>query len=392
VFDGVSGELDRGAVLVVRGAAVEAVGPEREVAPDGARVAGVDGYVLPGFVDAHTHVTIRPGEGNQHWQLVQPPAWSAIRGVANVERMLRSGVTTARIMTEEHGVDFEFRDAIARGEIAGPRLLVAGRGMSPPGGHGSAGGGVAGAGPLREGVRERVAAGADHIKIFTTGGVSSSGTSLMESNYSAEEIDAIVSEARSLGRVVSAHAHGGPGVTWAVQNGIHSIEHGALLSDENVAEMAAAGTWLTLTQSILFHPDGIERGDAADETIIAKVKEARATVSAGIHRVREAGIRIALGTDSMHGYIGFEAQWVAEHGWSATEALLALTRGGGELVGDPAAGVLRPGSRADFVVLDADPVADITAVAAPRQVYRAGVLAAERGGPAHAFASGGPAT
>jgi imidazolonepropionase-like amidohydrolase len=293
-------------------------------------------------------------------------------------------------MTEDHGIDYQFRDAIARGEIAGPRLLVAGLGMSPPGGHGSAGGGVAGVGPLREGVRRRVADGADHIKIFTTGGVSSSGTALMESNYSAEEIGAIVDEARSLGRVVSAHAHGGAGVTLAVQNGIHSIEHGALLTDENVAEMAAAGTWLTLTQSILFHPDGIERGDAGDPTIITKVKEARAAVSRGVHRVREAGIRIALGTDSMHGYIGFEAQWMAEHGWTTSEALLALTRGGGELIGDPTAGVLRPGARADFVVLDGDPVADITALAAPRQVYRAGVLAAERDGAVHAFRSGGP--
>jgi imidazolonepropionase-like amidohydrolase len=390
VFDGVSGHLDRDAVLVVRGGVVEAVGAQAQVAPPGAQVTDLGGYVLPGFVDAHTHVTIRPGEGRQHWQLVQPAPWQAIRGVANVERMLRSGVTSARIMTEDHGIDYQFRDAIARGEIAGPRLLVAGLGMSPPGGHGSAGGGVAGVGPLREGVRRRVADGADHIKIFTTGGVSSSGTALMESNYSAEEIGAIVDEARSLGRVVSAHAHGGAGVTLAVQNGIHSIEHGALLTDENVAEMAAAGTWLTLTQSILFHPDGIERGDAGDPTIITKVKEARAAVSRGVHRVREAGIRIALGTDSMHGHIGFEAQWMAEHGWTTSEALLALTRGGGELIGDPTAGVLRPGARADFVVLDGDPVADITALAAPRQVYRAGVLAAERDGAVHAFRSGGP--
>jgi imidazolonepropionase-like amidohydrolase len=390
VFDGVNGQMVRGAVLVVRGGVVEAVGREAEVAPPGARVNDLVGYLVPGFVDAHTHVTIRPGEGRQHWQLVQPSAWQAIRGVANVEQMLRSGVTTARIMTEDHGIDYQFRDAIARGEIAGPRLLVAGLGMSPPGGHGSASGGVAGVGPLREGVRKRVADGADHIKIFTTGGVSSSGTSLMQSNYSAEEIDAIVDEARSLGRVVSAHAHGGAGVTLAVQNGIHSIEHGALLSDENVAEMAAAGTWLTLTHSILCHPDGIERGDAGDASIIAKVMEARAAVSQGAHRLREAGIRVAVGTDSMHGYISFEAEWLVEHGWTATEALLALTRNGGELIGDPTVGVLRPGARADFVELDGDPVADIAVLAAPRRVYREGVLAAERDGSVHAFQSREP--
>ncbi len=387
MFDGVRGGIDRGAVVVVRDGTVEAVGPESEVAPEGARIVELDGYVVPGFVDAHTHVTIRPGEGQQHWQLVQPAVWQSIRGVANVERMLRSGVTTARTMTEEYGIDFQFRDAVARGEVAGPRLLVSGPGMSPPGGHGSAGGGVAGVGPLREGVRRRIADGADHIKIFTTGGVSSSGTSLAESNYSGEEIDAIVDEARSLGRVVSAHAHGGAGVTLAVRNGIHSIEHGALLSDENVAEMAAAGTWLTLTQSILFHPDGIERGDAADPSIIAKVMEARAAVDQGVHRVRDAGIRVTLGTDSMHGYIGFEAEWLVAHGWTPEEALLALTRNGGEMIGDPTVGVLRPGSRADFVVLASDPLADISAVAAPRGVYREGELVAEQHGAVRAFRS-----
>jgi imidazolonepropionase-like amidohydrolase len=377
VFDGVTGRMERGVGLLIEGP--RTVGVVND--PGDAEVVDLGEEVIaPGFVDAHTHVTIRPGEGDQHGQLVRPAVWQTIRGVANVAAMLRSGVTTARTMTEEHDIDFEFRDAIARGEVAGPRLLVSGPGMSPPGGHGSAAGGVAGVDDLRAGVRARAERGADHIKIFTTGGVSSTGTSLAASQYSAEEIAAIVDEARAAGLVVSAHAHGGPGVSLAVRNGIHSIEHGALLDDENLALMRAADTWLTLTNSILFDPAGIEQGDAGEPDIIAKVMEARASVERGIHRVRENGIRIAFGTDSMHGHIGGEAQWAVAHGWSASEALLALTRNGGRLVGDASAGVLAPGSRADFVVLPRNPVEDISAVREVREVYRAGRRVVDRDG------------
>jgi imidazolonepropionase-like amidohydrolase len=286
--------------------------------------------------------------------------------------MLRSGVTTARIMTEHHGIDYEFRSAVARGEVNGPRLLVAGPGLSPPGGHGSGGAGVAGPDALRAAVRQRADAGADHIKIFTTGGVSSVNSSLDQSNYSGEEIAAIVDQAAEAGLKVGSHAHGGPGVDLAVDNGIHSIEHGAMLSAANLERMVAHNTWLVLTNTISFHPTGIEQGDAKIPQIMAKVEQARSYVTDHAAGVRESGIRIALGTDSMHGLFGYELQWLVEHGWTTQEALLAATRNGGQLIEDPAAGILAPGSRADFVALRRDPLTDITAVFDVAAVYRDG--------------------
>jgi imidazolonepropionase-like amidohydrolase len=276
--------------------------------------------------------------------------------------MLRSGVTTARIMTEHHGIDYEFRDAIARGEVEGPRLLVAGAGLSPPGGHGSGGHGVAGAEALRAAVRQRAADGADHIKIFTTGGVSSVDSSLAQSNYSGEEIAAIVDEAARGGLKVGSHAHGGPGVDLAVANGIHSIEHGALLDKTNIDGMVEHNTWLVLTNTILFHPSGIEQGDARIPQIMAKVTQARSYVLDHAADVRDSGIRVAVGTDSMHGLFGHELTWMVEQGWSARDALLAATRNGGRLLEDETIGVLAPGSRADFVALARDPLTDIRAV------------------------------
>lgn len=373
VFDGLGDGIRFGDGLLVADGRVTAVGPAATLAGDGVHTQDLgDVVVVPGFVDAHTHITIRPGEGDQHGQLVKPAAWQTIRGVPNLRRMLLSGVTTARIMTEEHDIDYEFRDAIARGEVVGPRLRVAGPGLSPPGGHGSAAGGVAGVGPLRDAVRKRAERGADHIKIFTTGGVSSVNSSLAESNYTGEEIAAIVDEAARAGLRVSSHAHGGPGVDLAVANGVLSIEHGALLDEHNIAAMVEHNTWLVLTNTILFHPEGIEQGDAKVPQIMAKVLEAREFAAGNAARIRAAGIRFALGTDSMHGLYGYELVWLVEHGWTPLDALTAATRRGGELIGEPDTGVLREGARADFVVLPDDPLRDISVVQRVSDVYLAG--------------------
>lgn len=378
VVDGIRPELQRRAGVLVRDGRIEAVGPSEEVCPDGTVYMEFGtGVVVPGFVDAHTHVTIRPEEGDQHGQMRRPAVWQAIRGVRNLRRMLDSGVTTARIMTERHAIDFEFRTAVDRGDVDGPRLRVAGPGLSPPGGHGSGEGAVAGPGPLREAVRERIRQGADHIKIFTTGGVSSTDTSLDESNYTEAEIRAVVEEAASAGLHVGAHAHGGPGVDLAVAAGVRSIEHGALLTDGNIEAMSGAGTWLVLTNTILFHPSGIERGDATEPTIMAKVEQARQSMRSVARKVRDAGVPLAVGTDSMHGLFAYELEWMVDHGWTPFEALHAATAGGARLLDlDDEIGSLEPGKRADAVVLGGDPLADIKAAADVVAVIKDGAVAA----------------
>ena len=322
-----------------------------------------DAIVLPGFVDAHTHITIRPGEGDQHGQLQAPPVWQALRGVENVRRMAHSGVTTARVMGEIAGIDVAFKNAIDGGEILGPRLRVATRALSASNGHGAALGTADGPDGLRLAVRENLRDGADHIKIFVTGGVSSTGADIDAYYYSGEEIRVVVQEAHRAGVTVAAHAHGGEGVDLCVEEGVDSIEHGGLLTLKNVEAMAARGTWLVLTNAIAFHPAGIESGDAGNSSIIDRMRKVRASIEEAFDRIKTSGLRFALGTDSMHGLFGYEMEWLVEHGVEPERAIIAATRNGAEVLrAADEIGTLETGKYADFTAVAGNPLEDIRAV------------------------------
>jgi imidazolonepropionase-like amidohydrolase len=205
--------------------------------------------------------------------------------------------------------------------------------------------------------------------------VSTRNTPIDASNYTRAEIRAVIDEARRNGRTVAAHAHGGEGVDLCVEEGVHSIEHGALLNETNVRAMAERGTWLVLTNTILFHSDGIERGDAAEPSIMAKVKGARRAVEQSFERIVDAGLRFALGTDSMHGLFGCEMSWLVERGVGARDAIVAATRNGAEVLGlHQQLGTLERGKRADIVVLPGNPLTDIEVARHPRAVIRGGRL------------------
>ena len=334
-----------------------------------------DTVLLPGFINAHTHITIRPGEGDQHGQLKKPIVAQGLRGVENIKRMLQGGVTTARIMGEQAGIDFEFKRAIASGELSGPRLFVSGTALSATNGHGAALGVADGIEGIRKAVRRNLRDGADHIKLFVTGGVSSSGGDIYAYHYSREEIRAAVEEAHRAGRKVAAHAHGGEGVNLCAEEGVDSVEHGGLLTDENIDKMLEAGTWLTLTNTIAFHPEGIEKGDAGDPSIISKMKAVRETIEGTFERIKASGLRFALGTDSMHGLFGYELEWLVNHGVSPKEAIIAATKHGAEVMGlETELGTLEPGKLADIVALKRNPLEDIRAIYEVAAVIKEGQL------------------
>lgn len=375
LFAGSGGDPIPGGVVVVDAGRILAAGPaDRTTVPPDARIVDLSQrFVMPGLVDAHSHVSLLPGKGDQTGQMREPPAPQALRASANLRRDLAAGTTTMRVMAEEHFLDIDVRAAIESGTIPGPRLLCATRGITASNGHGRALSSFDGVDEIRRGVRENFQRGADHVKIFATGGVSTAAGTLNASGYSREEIRAAVEEAERVGKYAAAHAHGGPGLRMAVEEGVTTIEHGALATDEDIELMIDRKAWLICTFSVLFHPTGIEQGDARNPAILEKVRAAREVVNANFPRLLRSGVRFAVGTDSMHGLMSYELETLVRLGVPAKDALLAGTRWGAEAcrIGGEA-GTIEPGKRADIIAIDGDPLADITTLRRVSYVMRDG--------------------
>jgi imidazolonepropionase-like amidohydrolase len=377
LWDGTGASPLRAAMIVVDGGRITAVGPAAETpAPAGADVLDwSDRFVMPGLVDAHSHISIVPGDGDQIGQLRQEAVPQALRATANLRRDLASGTTTLRVMTEEHFLDAQVRDAIEAGVIPGPRLLCGTRGITSSNGHGRAYSSFDGVDEIRRGVRENFHRGADHVKIFATGGVSSPGTTLSASVYSREEIRVAVEEALRAGSYAAAHAHGGPGLRLCVEEGVSTIEHAGLATDDDVALMKERGAWLICTFSIFLHARGIEGGDGRHPAIMAKLGAARRVIAENFPRHLASGVRYAAGTDGVHGGMPFELATLVRFGVSTRDALLAGTRWGAEACRVEAeVGSLVAGRRAHLIAIEGDPLADIEALHRVRHVMKDGIV------------------
>lgn len=350
--------IERG-TLVVEGERIVAAGPTAEVAiPDGAEIIDrPDEFLMPGLIDAHNHLTIIPGLGNQSGQKRRPIERQTIRATANLRRTFCSGVTTARIMGEENWLDVTFREEIESGEIPGPRLIVSTRAITPSNGHGRAISAFDGVDEVRKGARENLIAGADFLKVFLTGGISSTRGSLEYASYTRAELDVIVEEANRAGTYVAAHAVSGRGISLAAEAGVRTIEHAAMATDEDLALIKEKDAWIVLTQAILLHPTGIEQGERERPAILARLTGAREKAAERFRAIVASGIRLAVGTDSMHGLLPFEVARLVEWGASPADALLAATRSAAECCRvEDRVGTLEPGKYADCITVRGNPL------------------------------------
>ena len=376
LWDGTGGAAIRDGVVLIDGERIVAAGPASAVSvPEGAETVDRGGeFVMPGLIDAHTHITIIPGLGNQVGQLMQPVERQTMRGVGNLRRMLRSGVTTARIMAEEHWLDVTFKDEIERGTVIGPRLNICTRAITQSFGHGRALSAFDGVDEVRKAARENLYHGAEFLKLFITGGVSSTrGGGIKAASYSREEIRAAVEEADRAGTYVAAHAIGGPGIRLGVEEGIRTIEHASMATDEDLALMKERGAWAVLTEAILFHPTGIEQGDRDNPFIMAKLHDARAAAPERLKAIVASGVRYSVGTDSMHGLLPFEVAKLLDWGASSTDALLAATKWAAECIRmEDKIGTLEPGKLADVISVDGNPLEEITALERVKLIVKDG--------------------
>ncbi|MGE3267551.1 MAG: amidohydrolase family protein [Chloroflexota bacterium] len=369
LIDG-SGALPRDAMtVVVDGGTIREVSQAREFGAD-VQVVDVSGLtIMPGLIDCHAHFA--------HWgmNLIAYQDKSlmllAAETVAALRTTLEAGCTTARDLG---GLDGGFRDAVAQGLIAGPRLQCSLTIVSPTNGivdpttaqglpsplvPGLPAPGCNGPYEARAKVREVLRAGADVIKIATTGGVSSPKVDPRRPLFTREEVEAIVDEAHMAGVSVTCHALGGPGLLTAVQAGVDCIEHGGWLDEASAAEMAKRGTWYVPTFAVYrWH------GTIGPPFKLARAQGIRQDHLDSFARARAAGVRIAMGTDiGGYGYgdTAIELQLLVEAGMSPLEAIETSSRRSAECMGiGGEVGVLEAGKRADLLVIDGDPLADIT--------------------------------
>lgn len=329
--------------------------------------------LLPGLIDAHTHVSVIPSHGRQLEQMKRAAELQLVAARSNLLSDLISGVTLMRVLGQEFGVDFQAREEVASGSTPGPDLLCAGIQLARPQGHGHVVTSVSSRDDMEAVIESNRNRGAEWVKVFATGGVSSVETGSDQSYFSPGELKWIVDFAHSLGMKVAAHALGGEGAHQAIEAGIDTIEHGIFLTDQSIRLALEKGTAIVGTFSIIFHPAGIQRGDAGVKAIQEKLEAAKKRSEATWRKIIAAGGRIALGTDSMHGCLAFDVARLVEWGASEKRALRAVTSEAAEIcgVGDRC-GFLRAGYQADVIAVRGNPLADIDCLRGPLMVMKKG--------------------
>jgi len=367
--------LRNGIVIVDEtGKIIEVASSDRIPLPAGAEVVDWSDYtLLPGMIDSHTHLTLGYTKGKGLVDQFQtPPPLLAIEGFINLQRDLRSGVTTMRALGDTEGLEIAVRDAIARKEIPGPRLLASVE-VRPSHGTGLTSRGADGATEIRSRIREGIHQGADLVKLFASNIKPGSdeeayrrGDLTTVAAYTEEEIRVAVEEAHRVGVKIAVHALGGPALRWALRAGADTIEHANLLEEEDIALFLETGAYLSDPNLQLFFDEAT--GFQSRETWTRLPEWWRKKVEATREKTREVhreafkrGVKFALGTDSNHAQLWREAKHFVEVvGASPMQAIQAVTRNCADALGiGTEAGTLEPGKTADVIAVTGDPLEEI---------------------------------
>jgi imidazolonepropionase-like amidohydrolase len=396
LIDGTGKPAIPNGVVVVTDNMITAVGTAAQVRiPAGAKVIDLgDATLLPGFIDAHTHVIGRilgdPDGGDA--AVKDYDSFGAILGTRNAYNLLMAGFTSIRNVGAPNFDDMALRKAINEGWVPGPRMQAAGHAIGITGGHcdenaykpglfdnGIRDGIANGPEEGRSIVRYMVKYGADVIKVCETGGVLSEGDAVGATQLTYEEIKAIVDEATKLGRRVAAHAHGTEGIKIAVRAGVTSIEHGSFLDDEGARMMAERGTWLVPTLMAGEAVEKLAKSGVLKGLIAEKALAAAAAMRNGIKIAYHNHVKIAFGTDSgviPHGTNAHEFTLMVEWGGlSPMESIMAGTMNAATLLGwEKKVGSLEVGKFADITAVPGDPLTDIHRMETVQFVMKNGII------------------
>jgi len=364
------------AIVLIEGDRIVAAGAAVTIPPDARVIDLGQAMLLPGLIDMHDHLTAVPENLGYKGLGLSIPR-EALYGAANARKTLEAGFTSVRNVGASGFSDVALRDAIAAGDIPGPRMLVSGPPLGITGGHCDNNllpsefhfreGGVAdGPWEARAKVREVVKYGADLIKICASGGVLSKGDQPGTPQYSPEEMKALIEEAHRLGRRVAAHAHGTQSIKEAIVAGVDSIEHASLIDEEGIRLARERGTFLVMD---IYNDDYIlEQGEKVGmlPESIEKEKALGKLQRENFQRAVRAGVRMAFGTDGgvyPHGQNAKQFAYMVQYGMTPMQAIQAATSNAAELAGwKDRVGTIEVGKLADVIAVASDPLADIRAL------------------------------
>jgi imidazolonepropionase-like amidohydrolase len=343
--------------------------------------------LLPGLIDAHTHLTSDPKFGYEELGISVPK--EALIGAKNARITLQAGFTTVRNVGASGYTDVALRDAINEGMLPGPRMLVSGPPLGITGGHcddnllpfeyhETAEGVADGIPAVQHKVRETIKYGADVIKICATGGVLSKGDDPQASQYTLEEMKAIVTDAHRLGRKVAAHAHGAQGILWATEAGVDSIEHGSYIDDAGITAMKQHGTYLVPTVYLETWMLDNMKSTGLPAMYEGKMRQVIEVARKNLRRAFAGGVKVALGTDAAvypHGLNAHEFEEYVKLGMTPLQAIQSGTVNAADLLGwSDRVGSIEPGKYADIVAITGDPTKDVTLLQHPVFVMKGGLV------------------
>jgi imidazolonepropionase-like amidohydrolase len=330
------------------------------------------GTLLPGLIDAHVHATAYvTRKGRMHvGGDGDTPAQSALAAAGNASRMLQAGFTTVASIGD--AADVDLRDAIARGDVPGPRLLTSGDPITDP---------SLTADQLRAAVRERVTAGAELVKLFASKSIREGGSQTM----SEAQLKAACDEVRAAGAIAIVHAHSPESIEAASRAGCHQIEHGVFATAASLELMAKQGTWFDPQCALIFRNYLDNRkwfqglGNFTDEGFAAMERAIPLAVAVVRNAAVTPGLKLAYGTDAVAGAHGRNAEdltcRVRQAGQRPMDALVAATSGNAQALGIAReTGSIQPGLAADLIVVAGNPLDDITAIERVVFVMRGGVV------------------